>query len=305
MIIPWFFGFRDFSRAPLTWAIGGLCVILFFVTFNPEPLDHHPLLEARSLRFTGALYLQYQFEDEFPPPTELMFLGGKALRDPEFLADAADYPFAGDSEEIAQWRKALADFRKKSESRAVFQYGFLKPAMNQPLRWLTYQFTHADLPHLLGNLVFLFLFGVAVETIRGSFWVALTYLGGGLAGALFALLTDPPTISPMVGASASISALMSFYMIIEAKRRVRFFYFFSPLPNFYGDVFMSKWWIAPLCLLPDLGNWLAERWVPQSELIVSPIATSAHIGGTLFGLVLGVMVRYVFRFRERPREWAY
>lgn len=294
MIIPIFFGFRDFSRAPMTWVLVGLCLFIYLSTLTMEPFYRSPLLEKRQLQFTGILYLQFLQRSDVPGPSELLLLGGRALRDPSFLQVSPTYAFTGDDREITQWRGHLKTYIEKTESRSIFKFGLRRnfgEGIRQPLTWITYQFMHADALHLLGNLVFLILFGVAIEALCGAMWVAGTFLGGGIVGGLFSLLVEGATSLPMVGASASISALMAFYMMAEVKKRVRFFYFFSPFREFYGDVYMSKWWIAPLCLLPDLGNWIAERALPYSDLMAGQIATSAHLGGALLGLFLGWLVR--------------
>lgn len=308
MIFPWLCGFRDYTRAPITWMLAAACFIIFTATWQLQPPPKNPLLERRQLMQTGFLYLQYKGIKELPPAVEVVLMGGQALRDPKFLRIAKEFEFAGDKKEIAHWRKLLDEHTLKTESRAIYRFGLQrewKSGVRRPLTWVTYQFMHADAVHLLGNLVFLFLFGVAVESAFGGLTVLLVFLFGGMFGGLFSMWTDPETTLPMVGASASISALMGFYIIAEAKKRVRYFFFFSPFPGFFGDIYLSKWWIAPLCLLPDVGNWLADNLWKESQLIATNVATSTHIGGALFGILIALYVsganplRTVFSVTQR------
>ncbi len=308
MIFPWLNGFREFARAPITWTLVSACFIIFVATWQVQPVTRAPLLEKRQLMFTGFLYLQYQGSKELPPAVEVLLLGGKALRDPQFLSVAKEFEFTGDKSEIALWRQMLDEHTRRTEGRAIYRFGLQrewKSGVRRPLTWVTYQFMHADAVHLLGNLIFLILFGVAVETLFGGFVVLGVFIFGGIFGGLFSMWTDVETTLPMVGASAAISALMGFYIVAEAKKRVRYFFFFSPFPGFFGDIYLSKWWIAPLCLLPDVGNWLAENLWRESQLISSNVATSTHIGGAVFGMAVALYVsganplRTVFSVTQR------
>lgn len=308
MIFPWLNGFRDFSRAPITWTLVSLCFVIFTSTWNLRSGPKDPLIEKHELMFTGFLYMQYLGIKELPPAVETVLLGGRALRDPKFVRVAPDFEFAGDKTEIAVWKKNLDDHVTRAQSRAIYRFGLQrewKDGVKRPLTWITYQFMHADAVHLLGNLVFLILFGVAVESLFGGFTVLMVFLFGGMFGGVFSMWTDVETTLPMVGASASISALIGFYVVAEVKKRVRYFYFFSPFPGFFGDIYMSKWWILTLCLLPDVGNWLAENAWHESSLIASNVATSTHIGGALFGMVVAYSIsganplRTVFSVTQR------
>src|SRR5690606_29471519 len=110
MIIPIFIGSRDFSRAPMTWVLVGLCLFIYLSTLTMEPFYRSPLLEKRQLQFTGILYLQFLQRSDVPGPSELLLLGGRALRDPSFLHVSPTYAFTGDDREITQWRGHLQTY---------------------------------------------------------------------------------------------------------------------------------------------------------------------------------------------------
>ncbi len=91
----------------------------------------------------------------------------------------------------------------------------------------------------------------------------------------------------MVGASASISALLAFYCIVETRIRIRFLYFVSPMPGQYGAIYLPTLLIVPLFLVVDLAN----LW-STPEGLGGGVAYAAHIGGTVMGLIAGFVYRW-------------
>lgn len=312
MIVPLLLGLKDFIAAPLTWTLVLLNLGFYFVTMDARVATESPstrtatFFEARNVQRTGVFYLQYLDKKQLPSAPELVLWGGKALRDPGFMSVASTFAFKGDPLEISAWQSEIEKMKEESLVRPSTLFGLSRDpsvAWKKPLTWVTYQFMHASAVHILSNMVFLILFGIAVERIAGSLIVSLVFLLGGIFGAGFALWTDPPSALPMVGASASVSAIMAFYVFAEEKRNIRFFFFFSPFKGFFGDVYLSKWWILPLCLLPDLAVWMSEKISTGPQLLSQSIATSAHVGGALFGALAGVVFHQLFaHLRDRRPE---
>lgn len=311
MIIPWLMGFKDFKLAPMTWILFGTNVFLFFFTLNGKEPQMASQLNRRFLQQTGVYYLQTQnpleTKQELPSSVELFLWGGKALRDPVFLSQLDTYEFKGDQEDVRDWRHQLHKFKNSMEEKITYQFGVRRSgneAWKYPLTWVTYQFMHADFFHLVGNMVFLLIFGIAIEILLGPAMLLQTYLVGGIMGALFSSVVDTGSALPMVGASASISALIGLYMFVETKKRVSFVYFLSPFPGFFGEVFLSKWWLVPLCLLPDVANWLTDRFLSAGDLLPNSVATSAHIGGVIWGALVAAWVlrKYIYSAYTHPRE---
>ena len=79
---------------------------------------------------------------------------------------------------------------------------------------LTSMFLHGGWAHLLGNSLFLWIFGNNVEDIMGRFRFIVFYLVCGLAAAAAQALIDPASIVPMVGASGAISGVLGAYLIL-------------------------------------------------------------------------------------------
>lgn len=149
--------------------------------------------------------------------------------------------------------------------------------------WLTHQFLHGSLGHLLGNmLVFALLVAPFLEDAWGRpFFLAFYLAGGVVAGAAQALpMGDSP--AHILGASGAISACLGAFAVRFAHRRVRIFYWFLLFVR--GTFFVPAWLYAFFGLGMDLlGLALAGTG--------GGVAYGAHVGGFFFGLGAAVVVR--------------
>ena len=140
---------------------------------------------------------------------------------------------------------------------------------------LTSLFVHANLLHLLGNMVFLAAVGPAVEAAAGTLRFACVYLLGGLIGVLahFGLSAKIGGAPPLVGASGCISACIAYYSLRYMNLKV-------PIAPRVG---------VPLPAI--VGVWIVLQLGGAFIAIGEPTATSywAHLGGFLCGLVLGMV----------------
>ena len=141
----------------------------------------------------------------------------------------------------------------------------------------TSMFSHGDVFHLLGNMLFLYLFGDNMEDAMGKARYGIFYLSCGLIAALAQGLADPDSPIPMVGASGAISGIMAGYLLLYPRANVRFFYWIF---IFIGTVYL------PAYLL--LGFWLIEQAIalPESMQQAGGVAIAAHLGGFGAGLAL-------------------
>jgi len=148
---------------------------------------------------------------------------------------------------------------------------------------VTSMFLHGGLLHLLGNLLFLWIFGPSVEAALGSKRFALMYVFSGVAAALAQATLTP---LPMLGASGAISGVLAAYVSLYPRRRIDTlaFIFIVPIPALF---FVLEWFAI------NLLSGVSGR---------GGVAWWAHIGGFLAGLVL---VRLLFPSappRPRARE---
>lgn len=303
MILPQPAPLSHYQRYPLTWTLLTLNVLIYFIFFAgpPDLFRTQKLVQTEATLITGRLYHQFlkslplqeqknraPWARELQPEVEehLEILGTYALRDEEFLQKAPTMEFSGDEVAIQKWREQLKSFKKFYEEDTIFNFGLNRSKLYS-LTWLTYQFSHASLTHLFSNMMFLVVIGSAVELLAGSGALLWIYLLGGVAGGAAFLFYNGHGVIPMVGASAAISALLAFYMVAETRRRIRYVYFISPFPGHHGFIYLPTLLIWPLFLVVDFTNLLSTP-----EGVGGSVAYSAHVGGTLLGLIMGGMARW-------------
>jgi membrane associated rhomboid family serine protease len=146
-------------------------------------------------------------------------------------------------------------------------------------------FLHASLWHILGNMLFLFVFGDNLEDILGhrkylGFYL-LCGIAAGLAQVFISVVSGPPDVFvPSVGASGAISGVLAGYLVFFPKARVLSLlgYFIVPIRAFW---FIGLWFVLQLLLSYGGGG--------------GGVAYGAHIGGFIFGLALAGVARVFIR----------
>lgn len=146
-------------------------------------------------------------------------------------------------------------------------------------------FLHANLIHVGGNMLFLWIFGNNVEDRLGHILYLIFYLLAGIAGSLLQVLIDPTSTIPNVGASGAISGVLGAYLLWFPKARVVALVFlgiFITVLRFPAWIFIGYW--AGLQIVLGLAG-LAASPGGQS----GGVAYFAHIGGFLTGLTVGLL----------------
>jgi rhomboid family protein len=149
---------------------------------------------------------------------------------------------------------------------------------------ITSQFLHGGWLHLLGNLLYLWIFGNNVEDRLGRGGFLLFYLVGGVLAALAQVAIDPNSPVPTIGASGAIAATLGAYLVFYPGARVTslvFLGFFYQLMNIPAAIVLVLWF--GLQLLSGIGS----LGVSQS----GGVAFFAHIGGFVFGAFVAWVVR--------------
>jgi membrane associated rhomboid family serine protease len=147
------------------------------------------------------------------------------------------------------------------------------------LALLTSLFVHGSLFHLLGNMLYLWIFGNNVEDVLGSFRFTLFYLTCGLAAGLTQMVATPGSRLPMIGASGAIAGVLGAYWVLFPRARVMtwVFLFIVPVP---AGIVLGLWFVLQLLNVGMGGG----------------VAWFAHIGGFLAGI--GLILAAV---RRKPR----
>ena len=141
----------------------------------------------------------------------------------------------------------------------------------------TSMFSHGGIFHLLGNLLFLYLYGDNLEEALGKIWYLIFYLSCGILAAFAQALTNPESQIPMVGASGAISGVIGGYILLYPKANVRVFYW---IIFFIGTLYIPAYIV--------LGFWLVQQVIafPSSMESAGGVAIAAHLGGFISGFVL-------------------
>ena len=167
----------------------------------------------------------------------------------------------------------------------------LIPAEKVWYTWFTSMFVHADFFHILGNMIYLFLFGSCVEDLMGRGWYILFYLGGGLLANLSQVLitTSAGADIPIVGASGAISACIGGFLIVLAKTKINFRWFFwFWFRFFHGEFWLAAWIVICFWFLQDFGSLLLAL---HFNIGGGGTAFGAHVGGTVAGALTMWLVR--------------
>ncbi|MCA7025063.1 MULTISPECIES: rhomboid family intramembrane serine protease [Stenotrophomonas] len=206
----------------------------------------------------------------------------------------------------AIWLAFLWSISRPDEARRSLwmDWGALSTGLGNPQDWwaalrdgsvlrlFTALFLHADWSHLLGNLVFLLIFGLPAERVLGAWRLLLLFLLGGAAANLAALYAMGSPDQIIIGASGAVSALLGAYLALFPGARLGVV---LPLGLFLEFV------RAPAYLL--IGVWAALQVV---FAYIGPsfgmVAWSAHLSGFLFGIVYGLYVRAAIARRLRKRH---
>jgi membrane associated rhomboid family serine protease len=168
-----------------------------------------------------------------------------------------------------------------------------------PVTAVTSMFMHGDWLHIIGNMVFLWIFGNNVEDALGKVrYVLFYFLGGFAATALQTFITleygtQAESEIPNLGASGAVSAVLGAYLLLLPRARV------------VTLIFLLFIWIREFPAWIFLGIWFVFQLVAGGMSLVSPeegggVAFFAHIGGFVFGMA----TVYLFR-KRRPLRPAY
>ena len=148
-----------------------------------------------------------------------------------------------------------------------------------PERWtlITYMFLHGDILHLLGNMLFLWVFGDNVEDAMGHLRFLVFYLLCGIIAAFVHIyVTNNPEV-PLIGASGAVSGVVAAYLMLHP--RVTMWVLFArviPLK-------ISAAWA--------LGAWIVMQFVYALLPTPTAVAFWAHVGGVVAGAVLILIMR--------------
>ncbi|UCC89130.1 MAG: rhomboid family intramembrane serine protease [Anaerolineales bacterium] len=143
---------------------------------------------------------------------------------------------------------------------------------------LTAMFMHAGWAHILGNMVFFWVFGPEIEDVMGPVRYLIFYLLGGLAATVAQAVIAPNSTVPNLGASGAIAAVMGAFLITYPRDRIR--------------TVLLLGWFARVTFIPAVvlvGFWFLTQLFSEigalAQTQTGGVAYMAHIGGFVFGAI--------------------
>ena len=174
-----------------------------------------------------------------------------------------------------------ARFVSLSKTSIVEQYAFV-PAQPTAISYLTANFLHGGWMHLIGNMWFLWLAGFVLEDVWGRWLYSVFYLIAGVAALQFYAWTNPGSITPTLGASGAVAALMGAFLVRFPKMKIEMAWLFLfKLYRFKA----AAYWLLPLWLGVEIffGSLFGSS---------SGVAHWAHVGGFLFGAMAALAIQH-------------
>lgn len=171
-----------------------------------------------------------------------------------------------------EWRNKREELESILNEASIFKYAFF-PSDPSIFTAFTHMFMHGDISHLIGNMIFLFLFGYNLELLMGRTKMFTTYIMSGLVAVTFFAITTDDKFVPLVGASGAIAGLMGGFAAWYGLKSIRYFYWVFVIFNYVR---------LPAALV--LFYWLAKELV-QDSMSSDNVAYMAHFGGLVGGAI--------------------
>ncbi len=186
----------------------------------------------------------------------------------------------------------------ESAQEWIFEHLWLTPATSVWYHYFTAMFVHAGFLHLLGNMIYLFLFGSCVEDALGCWKYLIFYIVGGLAADFVYIAGTPEHFHatiPMGGASGAISACMGGFLILFHRTKINFKYILIMFFRFWsGEFELPSWLVVSFWFLKDLAFAILSY---SAESSGGGVAFAAHTGGFLAGMGLAFGHRAIARMK--------
>lgn len=186
-------------------------------------------------------------------------------------------------EKLADWDQLRPNIERNISGISSIELGLI-PQHSSLITVFSHQFLHGDIMHLVGNMLFLFICGFAVEAALGPLRFLLLYIASGVgAGLLYSGIEVASSRGgiPLVGASGAISGVMAMYLMLFRLKKIEFFYWIL--------VFIGYFRAAALFILP---LYIAKELVQYFFSDDSQVAYMAHVGGFICGAALLALLQW-------------
>ena len=168
------------------------------------------------------------------------------------------------------WLERRLELDRIRASSVSGRYAYT-PADNKPVTWITCMFLHGSWEHVVGNMLFLLLFGWGLEFILGSMLYLFVYIAAGVIATLTHGIFNAGSLTSLVGASGAVSGVMGAYVGYFGLRKINFFYNFG---FYFGKLRAPAIAVLGFYLVKELyGTFFAN----------DNVAYLAHFGGFIGG----------------------
>jgi membrane associated rhomboid family serine protease len=298
MLIPLGHEQTSVRRLPwVTFAIMGLCLVVFLLTF---PGEKERLQRAFESLNEGWEYFQQhpylEMDDRLLVQIVREFGEEGATSVIDLMRQTGPRPPADDEqlqEEQDIFDAMMDASSERLDASPLRRLGAI-PSDLEIWSLITYQFIHFGWGHLFGNLFILFLAGPFIEDVWGRPLYASFYLTAGVVAALMFVVRYPDLNDPLGGASGAIAGVMGAFLIRYWNSKIRFLYWVYVR---FGSFEAPAWLMLPLWFLKELLFASAADVVARDEG-GGGVAFWAHVWGFVFGVAAASAIAY-FRVEDR------
>jgi len=157
---------------------------------------------------------------------------------------------------------------------------------------VTSLFLHGGFVHLIGNMIYLWVFGGAVEDALGHLRYAIFFVVCGAIGSLTHTLLFPQSTIPSIGASGSIAGILGAFLVLLPHGRIVTLF---PLVVYWAMAEIPAVLFLPVWFGMQFFNGFLSLQAARNAVEVAGIAWWAHVGGFLFGALLSAVFRLMKR----------
>lgn len=308
MIFPIIKGIVYWKNAPITYLLILLNVFfwLIFDETNINKLEQY--MKDRPFVVTQArLYSEHvlknkeSYSDRIQKMSEDFlngvrendsYLTGLAFKDYQFINSINIDSSYVDPIAYTYWKQRIDEIQDMILTDPTFFWG-INFFNSDFFKWISYQFVHSGFSHLFSNMIFLLIFGAALELTIGSFATFFAYLMFGFVSAAFFLMFSQTSTIPLVGASGSISGVMALFCVLHWRSPVRYVWFVSFNKGYHGIVYLPAWIAFIYWIVADFAGFLSS--LPE----LGGVAYLAHLGGEVSGFIAAAVILLLRKWENK------
>jgi len=278
-------------KAPLvTIGLILLCCLIFAITdkaMEQEQKRENGILKRIST-LKVSVYFKYHRKqggdmitaliDEDASNYRDVYAGFKEKIEDSWLKFTKGIGVEADDPDLAEYKKLKLELDEIKKNGIIGKFG-LVPDSPTFQSILTSMLLHGSLAHLLVNMIFLYLFGFALEDVWGKVGYLAFFIIAGFAAAGAHIAMNIGSQTPAIGASGAVSGLMGGFLIRFFKVKIDYVYYYFLLKLYFGKFSVPAYLALPL--------WLGTQLLYASLSAQETMATAfwAHIGGFSFGVL--------------------